>query len=108
MQTATAAVSQEAGKVWLANPRKAASAAAQPGIHLAMAAAVEPRRPVSINHVGDASQQAIAQAEDAGHARQGGKWDSARRGEINQIAQSVREVSAIIEQLDGRSERISG
>ena len=29
-------------------------------------------------------------------------------GEINQIAQSVREVSAIIEQLDGRSERISG
>ena len=108
VQTATAAVSQEAEGLAGQSTQAASAAAHASESTSAMAAAVE-QMTVSINHVGDASQQAIAQAEDAGqHARQGGEVIQRAVGEINQIAQSVREVSAIIEQLDRRSERISG
>ena len=101
VQTATAAVSQEAEGLAGQSTQAASAAAHASESTSAMAAAVE-QMTVSINHVGDASQQAIAQAEDAGqHARQGGEVIQRAVGEINQIAQSVREVSAIIEQLDG-------
>lgn len=91
------------------NARQAASAASDTSESTsAMAAAIE-QVTVSINHVGDATRHAMEQARAAGmHANQGGDVIHRAVGEINQIAETVRQVSGIIVQLGERSERISG
>ncbi len=107
MQSSIGKVSHAAGEL-AENAEQTAQAASDTSESTsAMAAAVE-EVTVGINHVGDATRQAMELARAAGEqAEQGGTVIRRAVDEINQIAEDVRAVSGIITQLGERSERIS-